>query len=116
MITVAALFRGGMAQILAEAGSRWSARSATAHGCSNLVRADPPDVAVIDLRIPAVEGIDTAPAIRVIAPEVRLMLLSQHVDVLHALRLMTEFTGAVGHLLKDKGLDLVAFGTDVRGT
>jgi DNA-binding NarL/FixJ family response regulator len=42
------------------------------------------------------------------------MLLSQYVEVHHALRLMTEFTGAVGYLLKDRVSDLAAFGTDVR--
>jgi DNA-binding NarL/FixJ family response regulator len=42
------------------------------------------------------------------------MLLSQYVEVHHAMRLMTEFAGAVGYLLKDRVSDLAAFGTDVR--
>jgi DNA-binding NarL/FixJ family response regulator len=62
----------------------------------------------------AAEGIDTAAAIRAIAPRVGLMLLSQYVEVHHALRLMTEFAGAVGYLLKDRVSDLAAFGNDVR--
>jgi DNA-binding NarL/FixJ family response regulator len=62
----------------------------------------------------AAEGIDTAAAIRATAPGVGLMLLSQHVEVHHALRLMTEFDGGVGYLLKDRVSDLAAFGTDVR--
>ena len=42
------------------------------------------------------------------------MLLSQYVEVHHALRLMQEFDGAVGYLLKDRVSDLGAFAVDVR--
>jgi len=42
------------------------------------------------------------------------MLLSQYVEVHHALRLMTDFDGGVGYLLKDRVSDLTAFGSDVR--
>jgi DNA-binding NarL/FixJ family response regulator len=42
------------------------------------------------------------------------MLLSQYVEVHHALRLMTEFDGGVGYLLKDRVSDLASFGADVR--
>jgi DNA-binding NarL/FixJ family response regulator len=113
----AVLFREGMARILAEAGFTVVGQVGDGARLLDLVRADPPDVAVIDLRMPpayAAEGIDTAAALRAIAPEVGLMLLSQYVEVHHALRLMTEFTGAVGYLLKDRVSDLAAFGTDVR--
>ena len=113
----AVLFREGMARILAEAGFNVIGQVGDGARLLDLVRADPPDVAVIDLRMPpgyAAEGIDTAAAIRAIVPGVGLMLLSQYVEVHHALRLMTEFTGAVGYLLKDRVSDLAAFGTDVR--
>jgi len=42
------------------------------------------------------------------------MLLSQYVEMHHALRLMEEFDGAVGYLLKDRVSDLGAFAVDVR--
>ena len=60
------------------------------------------------------EGIEAAAEIRAIAPHVGLMLLSQHVEVHHALRLMTDFDGGVGYLLKDRVSDLAAFAADVR--
>ena len=60
------------------------------------------------------EGIDAAAQIRSIAPRVGLMLLSQHVEVHHALRLMTAFDGGVGYLLKDRISDLTVFAADVR--
>ncbi|GIF20457.1 DNA-binding NarL/FixJ family response regulator [Actinoplanes tereljensis] len=113
----AVLFREGMARILTDVGFTVTGQAGTGAALLGLVRADPPDVAVIDLRMPpgfAAEGIETAAAIRASAPGVGLMLLSQYVEVHHALRLMTEFDGGVGYLLKDRVSDLTAFGTDVR--
>jgi DNA-binding NarL/FixJ family response regulator len=114
----AVLFREGMARILAEDGFAVAGQAGTGAALVSLVRAGPPpDVAVIDLRMPpghAAEGIEAAAAIRAFAPSVGLMLLSQYVEVHHALRLMTEFEGGVGYLLKDRVSDLTAFGADVR--
>jgi len=113
----AVLFREGMARILTDAGFTVAGQAGDGPGLVALVRAEPPDVAVIDLRMPpgyASEGIDTAAQIRAAAPRVGLMLLSQYVEVHHALRLMTDFDGGVGYLLKDRVSDLAAFGTDVR--
>jgi DNA-binding NarL/FixJ family response regulator len=62
----------------------------------------------------AAEGIETAAAIRALAPGVGLMLLSQYLEVHHALRLINEFDGGVGYLLKDRVSDLTAFGVDLR--
>jgi DNA-binding NarL/FixJ family response regulator len=113
----AVLFREGMARILTEVGFTVTGQAGDGAALLGLVRADPPDVAVIDLRMPpgfSAEGIDTAAAIRATAPAMGLMLLSQYVEVHHAMRLMTEFDGGVGYLLKDRVSDLAAFGTDVR--
>ena len=113
----AVLFREGMARILTDVGFTVTGQAGDGAALLDLVRADPPDVAVIDLRMPpdfAAEGIDTAAAIRATAPATGLMLLSQYVEVHHAMRLMTEFDGGVGYLLKDRVSDLAAFGTDVR--
>jgi DNA-binding NarL/FixJ family response regulator len=113
----AVLFREGMARILTDVGFTVTGQAGDGAALLGLVRADPPDVAVIDLRMPpgfSAEGIDTAAAIRATAPGTGLMLLSQYVEVHHAMRLMTEFDGGVGYLLKDRVSDLAAFGTDVR--
>jgi DNA-binding NarL/FixJ family response regulator len=113
----AVLFREGLARILTDVGFTVTGRAGDGAELLDLVRADPPDVAVIDLRMPpgyAAEGIDTAAAVRAAAPGVGLMLLSQYVEVHHALRLMTDFDGGVGYLLKDRVSDLGAFGADVR--
>jgi DNA-binding NarL/FixJ family response regulator len=113
----ALLFREGLARILADVGFTVTGQAGDGPALLDLVRADPPDVAVLDLRMPpgyAAEGIATAAEIRAAAPGVGLMLLSQYVEVHHALRLMTQFDGGVGYLLKDRVSDLASFGADVR--
>ncbi|MEV4132147.1 response regulator transcription factor [Dactylosporangium sp. NPDC049742] len=111
------LFREGMARILTEAGCTVTGQAGDGASLLAQVRAAPPDVAVIDLRMPpgfAAEGIEAAAAIRASAPGVGLMLLSQYLEVHHALRLITEFDGGVGYLLKDRVSDLTAFAVDLR--
>ncbi|MDG6101857.1 response regulator transcription factor [Dactylosporangium aurantiacum] len=113
----ALLFREGMAHILTGMGFDVTGRARHGAELVALVRRDPPDVVVTDLRMPpgfADEGIEAATEIRSFAPRVGLMLLSQHVEVHHALRLMTGFDGAVGYLLKDRVSDLTAFAVDIR--
>ena len=113
----AVLFREGLARILVEAGCEVVGQVGTGDALVDLVRSDPPDVAVIDLRMPpshSTEGLDAAALIRAQWPEVGLLLLSQYVEAHHALRLMTEFGTGVGYLLKDRVSDLSAFASDLR--
>lgn len=111
------LVREGLARILTDSGFEIAGQAGDGPSLITLVRRDPPDVAIIDLRMPpgfGSEGIDAAAEIRTIAPRVGLLLLSQHVEVHHALRLMTDFDAGVGYLLKDRVSDLAAFAADVR--
>lgn len=113
----AVLFREGMARILTEAGFEVVGSVGNSEDLVNLVRVFPPDVVVLDLRMPpgfADEGLEAAGRIRQIAPQVGVMLLSQYVEVHHALRLMEDFSGSVGYLLKDRVSDLVKFAADIR--
>lgn len=113
----AVLLREGLTRILADSGFDVLGQAGDGTALVDLVRDSAPDVAIIDLRMPpdfGSEGIDAATRIRAIAPQVGLMLLSQHLEVHHALRLMTEFDRGVGYLLKDRVSDLAAFVADVR--
>ncbi|WP_405145098.1 response regulator transcription factor [Sphaerisporangium sp. NBC_01403] len=113
----AVLFREGTARILAEAGFEVAGQAGNAAELLDLVRRDPPAAAIIDIRMPpghSAEGIEAAAEIRRTAPEVGLLLLSQHVETHYAVRLMTEFQGGVGYLLKDRVSDLATFAGDVR--
>ena len=111
------LLREGLARILTDSGFEVVGQAGDAPSLVDLVRQQAPDVVVVDLRMPpgfASEGIDAATEIRAFAPSVGLVLLSQHVEVHHAMRLMTDFDGGVGYLLKDRVFDLAAFAGDVR--
>lgn len=113
----AVLFREGTARILIDAGIEVAGQAADAGGLLDLIRRDPPDVAIIDIRMPpghSTEGVGAAIEIRRMAPKVGLLLLSQHVETHVAMRLITEFQGGVGYLLKDRVSDLATFASDVR--
>jgi DNA-binding NarL/FixJ family response regulator len=113
----AVLFREGTARILTEAGFDVTGQARDAAELLDLVRRDPPDAAIIDIRMPpghSTEGIDAAAAIRRMAPDVGLLMLSQYVESHVAVRLTTEFRGRVGYLLKDRVSDLATFAGDVR--
>lgn len=113
----AVLFREGMARILTEIGFEVVGQAGDGDRLVALARTERPDVVITDLRMPpgfVDEGIEAAAEIRAHQPSVGLMLLSQYVEVHHALRLMEEFDGAVGYLLKDRVSDLGVFAHDVR--
>lgn len=79
----AVLFREGMARILAEAGFAVIGQVGDGDALVELVRIDPSDVAVIDLRMPPAhcsQGLEAAAAIRSRAPQVGSLLLSQHME------------------------------------
>lgn len=112
----ALLFREGLARILTDAGLEVVGQVSDADALVDLVERTRPDVAVIDLRMPPThssEGIEAAADIRASQPGIGLLLLSQHVETHHALRIMNEFDEGVGYLLKDRVVDLAAFAADV---
>ena len=113
----ALLFREGLTRVLASIGFEVLGVADDVAGSLRLVERDPPDVAILDLRMPpghGTEGIEAAQQIRDRWPSVGLLLLSQYVEAHYALQLMTEFEGGVGYLLKDRVSDLEAFALDVR--
>ncbi len=113
----ALLFREGLTRILTSIGFEVLGVADDVAGSLRLVERDPPDVAILDLRMPpghATEGIEAAQQIRDRWPSVGLLLLSQYVEAHYALQLMTEFEGGVGYLLKDRVSDLETFAHDVR--
>ena len=113
----ALLFREGLSRILVESGFEVVGHHPDATSLLRQVRADPPDVVVLDLRMPPThtsEGLDAAVEIRGLWPEVGILLLSQYVEAHYALRLMDDFAGGVGYLLKDRVSDLSTFRSDLR--
>lgn len=108
----AVVVREGLARLLAEQRIEVLAQAGNAEELQRLIARDPPDVAVIDIRMPPTftnEGLRAAEEIRSSFPQVGTLVLSQYVEAEYALRLVTEASERVGYLLKDRIGDVVDF-------
>ncbi|MEU4198259.1 response regulator transcription factor [Kribbella sp. NPDC026611] len=105
-----ALFREGLARLLADAGHEIAGLAADAPGLMTAVAETSPDLAVIDIRMPpdhTDDGARAARRLRIINPELGIVLLSQHVETRHSVELVA--TGRFGYLLKDRVLAVDEF-------
>jgi DNA-binding NarL/FixJ family response regulator len=71
-----------------------------------------PDVAIVDVRLPPTysdEGLKAAIAARTAVPGLPVLVLSQHVEPLYARELLTDLSGGVGYLLKERVSDVEQF-------
>jgi DNA-binding NarL/FixJ family response regulator len=111
------LLREGVARVLDDAGFDVVAQCGTADDLLLKVRSFPPDVAVVDIRLPPThndEGLRAAIEIRNRHPSVGVLVLSQYVELGLALKLLTESPDGVGYLLKDRITDVDEFVASVR--
>lgn len=96
------LLREGLAAVLEQAGFEVSGQVGTADELLRAVRDQPPDLAIVDIRMPSeheVDGLRAAHAIRREQPEVAILVLSAHVELTDAVDLLAGGQG-VGYLLK----------------
>ncbi|WP_433177023.1 response regulator transcription factor [Actinoallomurus sp. CA-150999] len=99
------LLREGLVRLLAEEGHEVVAATADADALLAAVDADPPDVTVVDVRMPPThtdEGLRAALEIRRRHPGVGVLVLSQYVEKRYATELLSSDTQGVGYLLKDR--------------
>jgi DNA-binding NarL/FixJ family response regulator/class 3 adenylate cyclase len=99
------LFREGVVRVLEDAGFDVIGTAGTADELLDSVRADLPDVAVVDIRMPPThtnEGLVAAARIREEFPSVGVLVLSQYVETQHAVRLVEAGAEGLGYLLKDR--------------
>jgi DNA-binding NarL/FixJ family response regulator len=99
------LLREGLVRLLAEHDIDVVGTSETADKLLVLVADDPPDVAIVDIRLPPThtdEGLRAALQIRAEHPDVAVLVLSQYVEVALAMQLLGESASGVGYLLKDR--------------
>jgi DNA-binding NarL/FixJ family response regulator len=111
------LLREGVARLLDDAGFDVVAQCGTADELLLKVRSFPPDVAIVDIRLPPThndEGLRAAIEIRDRHPSVGVLVLSQYVELGLALKLLTESPDGVGYLLKDRITDVDEFVASVR--
>jgi DNA-binding NarL/FixJ family response regulator len=105
----AVLFREGLARVLEGGGIEVVAQAGDAERLLALVRVDPPDAVVVDIRMPPThtcEGLDAARRIRAEHAPVGVLVLSQYVEPHHAMQLLEDGAGGVGYLLKDRVADI----------
>jgi DNA-binding NarL/FixJ family response regulator len=103
------LLRSGLARLLVEAGVEVVGEASEADTLLRLVRSERPDVAIVDIRMPPTqtdEGLQAARLIRSLHPDTAVVLLSQHIEVRYAQRLLADQPGGVGYLLKERVADI----------
>ncbi len=113
----AALLRHGIVLILQEAGFEVVAESGDAQELVRKVLAYRPDVAIVDIRMPPTntdDGLRAAIKIRRELPQTAVLILSQYVEESYALELLSDESGGVGYLLKDRVADVDGFTEAVR--
>ena len=111
------LLREGLTRLLDEAGFDVVAQCENADDLLLSVHSSPPDVAIVDIRLPPThsdEGLRAALELRTSHPNVGVLVLSQYVEVGLALKLVAESAEGVGYLLKDRIGDVEEFVAAVR--
>ena len=105
------LFRAGLASLLEHSGFAVAGQCGDASQLIALVRKQEPELVVVDIRMPpehSTEGLDAARVIRAEFPEIAILVLSAHVEVEHAMDLLTSGERS-GYLLKSRVTDVEDF-------
>lgn len=98
------LLREGLVRLLGEAGYDVIERVGDARALVAAVRAEQPDLVVVDIRMPPTntfEGIDVARVIRGEFPQIGILLLSAHVELETAIDFL-QSGERIGYLLKSR--------------
>jgi DNA-binding NarL/FixJ family response regulator len=106
------LLRDGLTRLLTDSGFDVVAQCENADDLLLKVNSFPPDVAVVDIRLPPThndEGVRAALEIRARHPSVGVLVLSQYVEIGLAMKLLSESADGVGYLLKDRVTDTEEF-------
>ena len=105
------LLRAGLAGLLERSGFDVVGQAGDGAQLLALVRDSTPDLVVTDIRMPptqTTEGLDAARVIRAEFPDIGILVLSAHVDVEHAMELLSG-GHAIGYLLKSRITDVADF-------
>jgi len=102
----------GLERLLQENGLNVVGTCQTADELRDLVRSDPPEVAIVDIRLPPThndEGMQAALDIRAEHPGVGVLVLTQYVELGLAMKLLADSADGAGYLLKDRISDVQDF-------
>jgi DNA-binding NarL/FixJ family response regulator len=105
------LLREGLASLLERSDFQVVGQAGDATELLDLVREHEPELVVVDIRMPpdhSIEGLDAAHAIREQFPDIGILVLSAHVEIEHAMELLS--TGhRIGYLLKSRVIHVDEF-------
>jgi DNA-binding NarL/FixJ family response regulator len=107
-----AILRDGLVQLLTDRGFAVLQAVGDAISLEQAVAADPPDVAVVDIRMPPTftdEGLQAAIRLRATHPGVGILVFSQYVETRYAAKLLAGGAAGIGYLLKDRVADVSDF-------
>jgi DNA-binding NarL/FixJ family response regulator len=103
------LTRAGITRLLGDAGIDVVGEAADAQTLLHEVTAKKPDIAIVDIRMPPThtdEGLVAALAIRAQHPNIGVLILSQYVEPVFAMRLIEDHPERSGYLLKERVFDV----------
>jgi DNA-binding NarL/FixJ family response regulator len=100
--------REGLKRLLEPQSNQWSVTEAgTGYQALECLRREPIDLAIVDLSMPGMSGLDLTSRIRSEFPSVAVLILTMHSEEQYALRALQ--AGANGYVTKDTaGTELVA--------
>jgi DNA-binding NarL/FixJ family response regulator len=107
-----AILRDGLVQLLSDRGFAVTRSVSDAATLEEAVAENPPDVAVVDIRMPPTftdEGLRAAIALRRHHPSVGILVFSQYVETRFATELLAAGAAGIGYLLKDRVADVADF-------
>ncbi|MFC0038628.1 response regulator [Actinomadura rayongensis] len=107
-----ALLRDGLIRLLEAFGFEVVAAVDNGPSLLRALTEHRPDVAVVDVRLPPTftdEGLRAALEARKERPGLPVLVLSQHVERLYARELLSDGSGGIGYLLKDRVSDVAQF-------
>jgi DNA-binding NarL/FixJ family response regulator len=105
------LLREGLASLLERSGFEIVGQAGDGTALLTLTREHVPAVVLVDIRMPpshSTEGLEAARVIREEMPEVGILVLSAHVEVEHAIELLTSGSRS-GYILKSRVTDVDDF-------
>ena len=92
------MFRQGLRVLLEQAGMSVIGEASDGQEALRLAHEHTPDVAVLDLAMPSLNGLETARRLRATLPQTKVVLLTMHPEEPYVLEALQ--AGAVGYVLK----------------
>ncbi len=103
------MFRQGLRTLIdATEGIRVVGEASDGQDCLRQIGELLPDVAVLDVAMPGLTGIEVARRLEKIAPRTRVLILTMHADTYYAVEALK--AGATGFMLKEESFDMLIDG------